>query len=210
MSPRATASNILTDPSIDTRFAKAAAHPLRMQILTILNQRVASPNEIAKELGEPLGNVSYHTRMLVRLECIELVREEKRRGALEHYYRALRRPILTLDEFSEIPLSVRRGICDGVLTQIGKDLKGAARNGGFDRTDIHLTRTPLALDEEAWATLAERLAELHEEALELAAESAERVAAGRSADDAGDEPGTFTANLVLMLFEQVAAARAKR
>jgi DNA-binding transcriptional ArsR family regulator len=203
MSRAATSSNILTDPSIDPRFAKAAAHPLRMRILTILNQRVASPNEIAKELDEPLGNVSYHTRMLLRLECIELVREEKRRGALEHYYRALRRPIVDLDTFSEIPLSVRRGICDGVLTQIGKDIKSAAEGGGFDRADVHLTRTPLAVDEVAWTMLAGRLAELHDAALELAAQSAERAAASRASG--GADGAAAAANLVLMLFEQSAS-----
>jgi DNA-binding transcriptional ArsR family regulator len=207
-----TKSNVLTDPGIDPQLAKAASHPLRMRILTILDQRVASPNEMAKELGVPLGNVSYHTRQLLELDCIELVREEKRRGALEHYYRSLHRPILPLDTFAGIPLSVRRAICDGVLNQIGKDLSGAAASGGFDRTDIHLTRTPLALDEEGWATLAKRLADLHEEALELQAESADRVAKRRTAARKGEDPSgadadTFTANLVLLLFEQAAAGR---
>ena len=33
------------------RFGKALSHPLRMRALTILNQRVASPSELAEELG---------------------------------------------------------------------------------------------------------------------------------------------------------------
>ena len=72
--------------------AKALAHPLRVQLLTALNEGVASPNELAKRLNEPLTNVSYHVRMLHDLGCIELVETEPRRGALEHYYRAIVRP----------------------------------------------------------------------------------------------------------------------
>jgi DNA-binding transcriptional ArsR family regulator len=173
-----------------------------MRILTVLNQRVASPKELARELDESLGNVSYHTRKLLELDCVELVREEKRRGALEHYYRAMERPILSSDDLDKIPLSVRRGIADGILTQIGKDLRGAAEQGGFDRTDVYLSRTPLALDDEGWEALGERLAELHEEALTLQAQSADRVAKAQGA--------TFTANLTLLMFEQPRSTRRRR
>src|SRR5262245_50870939 len=107
---------------IDPRLAKAAAHPLRMRILTILNQRVASPVEIARALDEPLANVSYHVKMLESLDCIELVSTTPRRGAVEHHYRALERAMLTADDMNGVPLTVRRGIADGLLTQIVKDV----------------------------------------------------------------------------------------
>ena len=71
---------------------KALAHPLRMKLLVAMSEREASPSELATELGEPLGNVAYHVRMLERLDCIELVRTTPRRGALEHHYRADRPP----------------------------------------------------------------------------------------------------------------------
>ena len=38
--------------------AKALAHPLRVQLLSLLNEGVSSPNELAKKLDEPLTNVS--------------------------------------------------------------------------------------------------------------------------------------------------------
>jgi DNA-binding transcriptional ArsR family regulator len=72
---------------VDQRLAKALSHPLRARIFAIVNEQVASPNEVADMLGEPLPNVSHHTRVLVGLECIELVRTARRRGAVEHYYR---------------------------------------------------------------------------------------------------------------------------
>src|SRR3954453_12328224 len=80
------------EPAIDQRIMKALSHPLRVRMLTLLNQKVSSPSEIAEELDEPLGNVSYHMRFLADLKMVKLVRTEPRRGAVEHYYQALEPP----------------------------------------------------------------------------------------------------------------------
>jgi len=49
----------------DAQIARVLSHPLRPRILQILSARgEASPNEIASELGVPLGTLSYHTRLL--------------------------------------------------------------------------------------------------------------------------------------------------
>src|SRR3954465_10750603 len=72
--------------------AKAFAHPLRVQILIILNEKVASPNMLAQQLDQSLNLVAYHVRVLEKYDCIELVDTKQRRGATEHFYRATRRP----------------------------------------------------------------------------------------------------------------------
>src|SRR6266567_3375366 len=74
---------------LDETLLRAISHPLRHRLLSLLDDRVASPNELAQELGLPLGRVSYHIRLLADLGAIELVRAEPRRGALEHFYRAV-------------------------------------------------------------------------------------------------------------------------
>jgi DNA-binding transcriptional ArsR family regulator len=76
---------------VDQQVIKALVHPIRAQALAILNERTASPNEIAKELGQGVGHVSYHINVLQKCECIELVDTAPRRGAVEHYYRATSR-----------------------------------------------------------------------------------------------------------------------
>jgi DNA-binding transcriptional ArsR family regulator len=79
--------------SPDAQIARVLSHPLRPRILQILTLRgEASPNEIAAELDVPLGTLSYHTRLLRDAGWIELVREVPRRGAVEHFYRAVRLP----------------------------------------------------------------------------------------------------------------------
>jgi DNA-binding transcriptional ArsR family regulator len=87
----------------EARIAKALAHPLRASILQRLGERVASPHDLALELGAPLGVVSYHVRMLRDYECVELVRTEPRRGALQHFYRAAARPMLDADRWRTPP-----------------------------------------------------------------------------------------------------------
>src|SRR3954449_687963 len=63
----------------EARIAKALAHPLRAPILQRLGERVASPGDLALELGAPLGVVSYHVRMLRDYDCVELVTTEQQR-----------------------------------------------------------------------------------------------------------------------------------
>ena len=97
---------------VDPRLAKALSHPMRTRILAILNERVASPNEIAEMIDERLPNVSYHVRALLELGCIELVSTAQRRGAIEHYYRALTRPFFSDRDWKRLPRSGRQAVSD--------------------------------------------------------------------------------------------------
>ena len=52
-------------PYLDERLAKAFSHRLRVRILQRLTEAgEASPSELADVLGEQLGNISYHVRVL--------------------------------------------------------------------------------------------------------------------------------------------------
>ena len=158
------------------RFGKALSHPLRMRALTVLNQRVASPSELAEELGEPLGSVAYHVRMLLDLGFIELVKTTPRRGAVEHHYRATERAWLDKSQWRQIPASLRRELSEAVLTEIWKDTVAAAEAGTLEESETgHLSRTPLILDEPGWAELAELLDDLLERALTIQAEATARL-----------------------------------
>lgn len=77
-----------TSPTREARIAKALAHPLRARMLELLGEQTLSPADLATQTGAPLGVVAYHVRMLRDYECVELVRTEPRRGALQHFYRA--------------------------------------------------------------------------------------------------------------------------
>ena len=137
---------------------------LRAHVLAILNERVSSPNQMAEELGEPLGNVSYHVKALLELQCIELVSTTPRRGAVEHFYRAIERPYFSERDWNRLPRSLRRAISDVGLQLIWDDVADAIDGGTFEaRTDRHLSRYPLVLDERGWEELGELLTGLFEQ-----------------------------------------------
>jgi len=181
---------------------KALSHPLRVRMLTLLNQRVSSPSELADELDEPLGNVSYHMRFLADLKMVKLVRTEPRRGAVEHYYEALEPPLISDDDWAQLPAALRRSLSDSTLGNIANDLRSAGAEGGFDRPNIHITRTALTLDEQGWDELSGVLADVLERARRIQEDSNKR----RKRADAAPIPTA----LVLMQFEGGRAPAAKR
>jgi DNA-binding transcriptional ArsR family regulator len=160
----------------EARIAKALAHPLRARILQRLGERVASPGDLAVELGEPLGVVSYHVRMLRDYDCVELVRTEPVRGALQHFYRATARPNLDEAQWRTLPTSLRGELIGSTIQGVVDDLAAAADAGLLEDPDVVVKRTPLELDERAYRKLNKLLAKTHEQALAIAAESADRGA----------------------------------
>ena len=190
-----------TASAVDSRLAKALAHPLRVQLLAALNEGVASPNELAKRLEEPLTNVSYHVRMLHDLGCIELVETEPRRGALEHYYRAIVRPFFGERDWKRLPKNARGSISDAVLQLVWDDAAEAIKSGLFDeREDRHLSRSVLAVDEQGWEELHDVLAETLDRAMQIQADSASRASKG-------DDGGTFSVNLVMVTHPTPSSAK---
>lgn len=186
--------------AVDQRLFKALAHPLRFQALIILNERVASPNELAKELGEGLSQVSYHVKVLLESDCIELVNTEPRRGAVEHYYRATSRAFLSDDEWARLPASIRPGLSASLMQTIVDDAVAALQAGTFDaRDDHHLSWTPMIVDEEGWRDLATALTEAMERCIEIQAESAGRLSRT-------DEDG-LSATVAMMGFEAPASKK---
>jgi DNA-binding transcriptional ArsR family regulator len=166
---------------ITQQLAKALAHPLRVRILTSLHKGVSSPNQLAQELDEPLGNVSYHVKTLLEFDCVELVKTEPRRGAVEHFYRATERAFFSDSDWEKIPASARKGITGSVLESIGQDATEALMAGTIDsRNDSHLSRTPLVLDEKGWTELNSVLEDALNRAIEIQGEAASRLAEEKS------------------------------
>lgn len=133
--------------NVDQRLMKALAHPLRVEILAILNDRVASPNELSKELEEHLSQVSYHIKVLKDFEMIEMVKTEPRRGAVEHYYKACEEVFISSEQLKLMPKSVQAGVWGPVLADIEQDVGTSLEIGTFDkRSDIVVGRDSRILD----------------------------------------------------------------
>lgn len=155
---------------------KAMSHPLRAAILRLLVERTASPAEMARELGEELSNVSYHTKQLVEFECAELVSTRPVRGALEHFYRATERHLIDTEEWEDLDPVLAEDILCEIVQKVLDDFVASSRAQviGSDK-DFHLTRTPLVLDEEGLQEALDAHERARLEILEIEARSASRM-----------------------------------
>jgi DNA-binding transcriptional ArsR family regulator len=155
---------------------KGLSHPVRVECLTLLTKRVASPRQLSEALDHDLSNISYHVRTLVELGLIELVKEESVRGAVAHYYKAVERPLISEAEWAQLPPEVRKAIAAYGWDLLIKDATEAIEKGTFDsRPDRHLSRTTLLLDSEGFERLSGLMEELLEAVLSEQAASAERM-----------------------------------
>lgn len=179
---------------VDVGLAKALSHPLRQRLFAAYRRRTANPAQVAAELGAKLGDVSYHTRRLLELGVIELVDTRHGRGGTAHYYRATQAPVLDGDRWNDLPLSQRRELASGLVSEIAAAAQAAAQRGGFDDGDCHLSRTVVRLDAAAFKELGAGLEALVERALALEARNVDHRDQGLQATE-----------LALVLFPSAAA-----
>lgn len=177
----------------DPRYIKALAHPLRIRILALLEERDASPVQLAEHLDATLGTVAYHVRTLENLGLIEMVATHQRRGATEHVYAAREHPRVSDRAWSAASATAKQALMSAILSQAGEYAARSAAAGGFDRADAHATRTALRLDEKGWAALAKATQKWLGEVQRI-----EEQTKQRSASTATD---TFDVGLVILLFE---------
>ncbi|HSS05011.1 MAG TPA: helix-turn-helix domain-containing protein [Solirubrobacterales bacterium] len=140
---------------INPTLAKAFTHPLRGHVwVTLCEKGLASPKEIADELGLEVSEVSYHFRELKRRGLIKLLRTVRRRGFTEHFYQPCT-PVLYFDDFDwmQIPAPIRSTFSGDMLQQVIEELIEALGAGSFDARNRHLSRTWLLVDERGWNEL---------------------------------------------------------
>ena len=184
----------------DPRYVKALAHPLRIRILAMLADRSASPVQLAGKLDATLGTVAYHVRTLHSLGLVELVDTRQRRGATEHYYRAREHPRFPDDAWSGLAPVAKQRMLSAMLQQIGEYVTGSAAAGGFDRSEAHMTRSVLRLDERGWQQLVTATRKWLREAERIEESAAARIAKVSDGDGDGDR-ADLDVGLVVMLFE---------
>ena len=71
----------------DVTALRATAHPLRLQILSLLTGTSMSAAELARELGTTQANASYHLRVLADAAHVVPADEVKIRGGVAKRYR---------------------------------------------------------------------------------------------------------------------------
>jgi DNA-binding transcriptional ArsR family regulator len=182
--------------AIDQRLVRALAHPLRVQILEVLSERVASPNLIADELNVGLSHVAYHTRALDRCGCLELIKTAQRRGATEHYYKAKPHAFIGNRAWRRVPRSIRGAVTAASLqTFIDKAVTALEAGMIDDREDSTFSWMPVHLDERGWDEVTAILTEATERVLKA------QAAADKRAVDSEQDERKISAVVSLANFE---------
>jgi DNA-binding transcriptional ArsR family regulator len=166
-----------SSPGIESTLGVLVAHPTRVMAYVILTERVASPNEICRELDLDVGHVSYHVKKLQDLEVIELVDERPVRGANEHFYRAIKRPYASDVDHEQMTPEQRDSLTRYTLQLHVTDMSRSLGAGTFDaRAERSLVRLPMSIDDEGYSEMAALHKEMYERHLEIQAKSAGRLA----------------------------------
>src|SRR4051794_414374 len=173
------------------------SHPLRVRILAMLQERKASPVELADWLGARLGTVAYHVRTLHQLGLIELVDETRVRGAVAHHYRAKERPIVSDEAWDQAAPMAKQAAVGAALQTIDEYARASAAAGGFDAKDAHLSRMGLRLDREGWQQASAAAKRLLSEIQDIERAAAKRLESDPHAGDPVD------AALAVLFFEAV-------
>jgi len=183
--------------SVKEKLMKAMAHPMRVRILAYMNDRPWSPNELSEELAEGLSQVSYHVKVLKDFELIEMTKTEPRRGAVEHYYRAIKRAYMPSSVTKQFPKSSQRMMFVDTMEDANQDIVASLESGRFDaRSDYHVSYTPVDLDEQGRKE-AEKLSDRYvDDLLEIEARSAERRAKCKDKADTADHIPTSAVVIV--------------
>lgn len=176
-------------PSIAVEYASQLSHPFRFRLVAALAPGPRTVPALAGELDTAEPVVRHHLDALRKLGFVE--EAEQQDGTTT--YELLKAPVIWDEEWGELPVEGRRNAAASALTYVGARAAAAVDRGGFDREDVHISRTTLTVDEAGWKRLTELFNDLLRELREREAQP--------------DPPGpTFQATGALLLFtgEQVA------
>lgn len=176
------------------RLAKLMADELRIKIVMELNAREMSPKGFHDEFGGgSIARVSRAFDLLAEFGWLFQTRTEtggRRRGAVEHFYRATQPVVFYDDMWVPLPKSMREMISGGVFEELVKRVKEAMEAGTIDaRADRHFSWSPFRLDQQGWDNALARINAVFHFLFEEQEEANARMA------ESGEEPIPMTVAL---------------
>lgn len=170
--------------SVDS-LARAVGHPLRVRIVAALDDGPRGLDALAACVEADPRTVARHARVLEQAGLVGRARSGRRTT-----YRLTDTVSFSDDEYGSISQASREAAVAAALAHSHTAAASALESGGFERPDVHLSRTSLELTEAQWRELSDELAEL-----------LERIET-TNARDAAEHDGRVEATAVLMLFER--------
>jgi hypothetical protein len=167
-------------PRLPERLAKVFSHPLRAQLLALLNEQPGSPHDLMGRLSargdkQSLNLISYHVRVLHKYKAIELVDTEAVRGATKHIYAANRKMLIDGDDWLDLPAEAQIGICANAIGEAVERAQAALEHGTMQQDDPVIVNLRLDADEDAWAQIREQVTIAWDQLEQLAPEAISRT-----------------------------------
>ena len=139
-----------------TATLRATAHPIRLQIMSLLTGASLTAAEVARELGITHANASYHLRQLLAADMIVPAGEERIRGGVAKRYR--------YDATHDVAQQRARGRrADAVYREefaaVAAELLRRTRSATFPAGKKVLVDADLWLEAGDWAAFEERVGE---------------------------------------------------
>lgn len=165
-------------PAIEKHISKAFGHYLRIQILWILNERIASASELAEELSVPLNRISDHLQVLRKAECIEVVDQVVTGNMIQKFYKATARVFFDDTEWRTIPPTLKEGLRITLLQNLVDDAIEAVEREQYDsQKDSHMSWTPMVIDDQGREEIARLLEKTLNDVLVIQRRAAKRLCA---------------------------------
>jgi hypothetical protein len=179
MSPKGDGRRTRADRDRSTA-AAVLAHPLRVRILEVLNERDMSPVEFCREgLAPPsvdVSRVAYHFRELAEFGSLAVIEQNVRRGSVEHVYRGLGRAYFSDLQWNELDHEERVRLSKTMVQGLMARIEGALMSDTFDaRANRHLTWIAMRLDEQGWSEMTTALSAAFGEVEQIRADAEARL-----------------------------------
>lgn len=161
-----------------------ARDPLRVQILSIAISRAIAPSEFADQMDIATNVASYHFKVLREEGFLEIVKEEKIRGATKHYHRATKSGFISDADWGEVFEALQPGVAGAILQDFnGRVALAIDTKTLFRRDDACLFWKPRRLDEKGWKEHVEMIAWAIGESDRMEEETVQRLANGESSEE---------------------------
>jgi DNA-binding transcriptional ArsR family regulator len=161
---------------VDQQIVRALGHPLRVEILRMLEEGPSGPKRLSDRMGEHLSNVSYHTRVLHDCGCIELLETIPSRGAVEHIYQLRPQGAIGSGTLRDLPPALRTHYARSAFAGFANRAVEALEAGTLEsREGSGVTWLPLNVDEQGWKELRQVLGNVEKRFQAVSDKSAKRL-----------------------------------
>jgi DNA-binding transcriptional ArsR family regulator len=164
-----------SEANLNEQFSLVISHEITVKTLILIADDVRSPKEIGERLCISTPKASHHLKKLERLGLAELVEEREVGGAIQHFYRAVIRPIMGDDEWDKLSINERQLYSIWIFQLILADAAQSFDAELFDSySNRHLSRSPLLVDRQGLGEVAAIQTKAMHDFFEVVARSAER------------------------------------